>query len=69
MQLQREKDAEAKKAQGTEFYKKKDFVKALELYTEAVNLNPAELIYYSNVAAVHIETKNYAEAIKSCEQG
>lgn len=69
MQIQREKDAEAKKAQGTEFYKKKDFVKALELYTEASNLNPNEILYYSNVAAVHIEMKNFEEAIKSCEQG
>lgn len=38
--IQRAKDAEAKKAEGTEFYKKRDFAKALELYSEAQNMNP-----------------------------
>lgn len=69
MKLQRAKDAEAKKAEGTEYYKKRDFAKALELYTEASNMNPDELIFYSNVAAVHIEMKNFDLAIKVCDQG
>jgi len=69
MQMQRAKDAEAKKAQGTEFYKKRDFAKALELYREAMNMNPDELLYYSNVAAVQIESKNFEDAIKTCDMG
>lgn len=69
MKLQRAKDAEKKKAEGTEYYKKRDFAKALELYTEASAMNPDELIFYSNVAAVHIEMKNFDLAIKVCDQG
>jgi len=41
--------------EGNEFYKKKDFDKALELYTAAIELNPNELLYYTNIAAVFIE--------------
>ena len=33
MQLQRERNAEAKKNEGNDFYKKKDFTKATELYS------------------------------------
>ena len=33
MQKQRERDAEAKKNEGNDFYKKKDFTKATELYS------------------------------------
>jgi stress-induced-phosphoprotein 1 len=43
--------------QGNEFYKKKDFASALALYNEAVSLNPDELLFYTNIAACHIETK------------
>jgi tetratricopeptide (TPR) repeat protein len=63
MQLQRTKEAEVKKLEGNEFYKKKDFNKALELYSAAIELNPSELLYYTNMAAVFIEQKKYDEAI------
>lgn len=61
------KNAEAKKLQGNEFYKKKDFVQALEHYHEAVSMNPDELLFYTNIAACHIEQKNFEEAIKQCD--
>ncbi len=61
--LQRIKDAEVKKQEGNEFYKKKDFTKALELYTAAIELNPNELLYYTNMAAVFIEQKRFDQAI------
>jgi stress-induced-phosphoprotein 1 len=32
-------------------------------------MNPDELIFYSNIAAVHIEKKDYAAAIQSCDKG
>ena len=57
--LQKIKDAEVKKQEGNEFYKKKDFEKALELYTAAIELNPNELLYYTNMAAVYIEQKKF----------
>ena len=65
--LQKIKDAEVKKQEGNEFYKKKDFAKALELYTAAIELNPNELLYYTNMAAVYIEQKKFDQAIAQCD--
>jgi stress-induced-phosphoprotein 1 len=31
-------------------------------------INPDELLFYSNVAAVHIEMKNFQAAVKSCDE-
>ena len=67
LQLQREKDAEVKKNEGNDFYKKKDFAKAIELYKAAIELNPKEIMYYSNLAAVYIEQKNYDLAMAELE--
>ena len=47
------------KQEGNDAYKKKDFAKAIELYKAAIELNPKEIMYYSNLAAVYIEQKNY----------
>jgi len=69
MKIMNAREAEKKKAEGNEFYKKKDFINALKYYNEASDMNPDELIFYSNIAAVHIETKDYASAIKSCDKG
>jgi tetratricopeptide (TPR) repeat protein len=63
LKLQKIKDAEAKKQEGNEFYKKKDFARALELYSAAIELNPNELLYYTNMAAVYIEQKKFDQAI------
>ena len=67
LSLQRSMDAEAKKLEGNEFYKKKDFDKALQLYSAAIELNPNELLYYTNIAAVFIEQKKYEQAIAQCD--
>lgn len=32
-------------------------------------MNPLEILYFSNIAACHIEMKNFDEAIKSCDDG
>jgi len=60
-------DAEAKKNLGNAEYKKKNFEKAIELYTDAIALCPKEIIYHSNLGAVHIEMKNYDACIAECE--
>jgi stress-induced-phosphoprotein 1 len=49
--IQRAKDAEALKLKGNEFYKKKDFETALKHYNEAKEMNPSEVLFYSNIAA------------------
>lgn len=65
----KKKEAEAKKAQGNEFYKKKDFPKAIEMYSAAIELNPEESIYYSNLAAVFMEQKEFDKGIEECQKG
>lgn len=58
-QKSRKERAEAKKVEGNAFYKKKDFVKALELYNEAVEIDPTEINYYNNIAAVYFQMEKY----------
>jgi len=53
--LQRAREAEVKKLEGNDFYKKKDFANAIRLYSEAIELNPKEMTYYTNLAAVYFE--------------
>ena len=52
-------EAEAKKNSGNEEYKKKNFSKAIDHYQQAIQINPNEIIYHSNVAAAHIEMKQF----------
>jgi len=67
--IQRTKDAEAIKLKGNDFYKKKDFETALKHYNEAREMNPAEVLFYSNIAACYIEQKDYDSAIEWCNKG
>merc|ERR1712004_156693 len=66
--IQRGRDADAKKLQGNEFYKKKDFPNAVKLYSEAIELNPKEFTYYSNLAAVYFEMGEYDKVIEQCDR-
>lgn len=54
---------------GNDFYKKKEFETALKHYNEAKDMNPAEILYCSNIAACYIEMKNFEEAVKMCDEG
>lgn len=49
------READEYKSRGNELYKNKEFVKALEMYDEAIEREPNELIYYNNKCAVWIE--------------
>ena len=66
--LQRKRDAEAKKLQGNEFYKKKDFPNAIKLYSEAIEMDPKEMTFYSNLAAVYFEMGEYDKVIEECDK-
>jgi tetratricopeptide (TPR) repeat protein len=57
--LANKKLAEAKKAEGNEAYKAKNFQKALELYGQAIAIDETELTYYTNRAACFYEMKQY----------
>jgi stress-induced-phosphoprotein 1 len=52
-----EDPAEDAKNKGNEAFKKKNFNEALNLYDEAIRLNPNEPLYYNNKAAAYIELK------------
>ena len=62
------KQAEAKKNEGNEFYKKKDFTNALRLYEEALQLDENEVVYINNKAAVYFELKDYQKCIEECDK-
>lgn len=65
--MAQKKQAEGKKNEGNDYYKKRDFAKALELYSEAVALNENEVTYYNNKAACYFEMKDFDRCIEECE--
>ena len=65
--LERERAAEAKKLEGNNFYKAKDFPNAIAKYNEAIELNPREMTFYTNLAAVHFEMAEYERVLELCE--
>lgn len=65
--LETKKKAEAEKAIGNDYYKKKDFENALKYYQNAIDLCPDEIVFHSNKAAVYFEMKKYDECIQCCD--
>uniref|UniRef100_A0A1B6DW00 Stress-induced-phosphoprotein 1 n=1 Tax=Clastoptera arizonana TaxID=38151 RepID=A0A1B6DW00_9HEMI len=63
-----EREALKEKNLGNEAYKKKDFSKALEHYNKAIELNPTDITYLNNIAAVYFEQKDYKKCIEQCEK-
>ncbi|XP_076765953.1 stress-induced phosphoprotein 1 [Xylocopa sonorina] len=61
------KQAQHEKQLGNEAYKQKKFELALEHYNKAVELDPTEIIYLLNIAAVYFEQKEYEKCISQCE--
>lgn len=59
--------AEAKKAEGNQFYKQKKYEEALALYNQAVELDPTEINYYNNIAAVYFQQEKFQECIDQCD--
>eukprot|EP00092_Neocalanus_flemingeri_P006374 GFUD01006863.1.p1 GENE.GFUD01006863.1~~GFUD01006863.1.p1 ORF type:complete len:332 (-),score=92.67 GFUD01006863.1:244-1239(-) len=56
------------KEQGNAAYKAKNFAKAITHYEKAIELDPAEITFRSNLAAVYFEKKDYEECVKVCEK-
>jgi len=63
-----QKAAVAAKEKGNALYKSKKFEEALAAYDEAVTLDPTNMTFVSNKAAVYFTTKKYDECIATCEQ-
>jgi len=61
-----EKAAKEKKELGNEFYKKKEFDKAIEAYDEAIAIDPTNMTFLSNKAAVYFTQKKWDECIEEC---
>ncbi|XP_001603429.1 stress-induced-phosphoprotein 1 [Nasonia vitripennis] len=53
---------------GNAAYKKKDFEEALKHYNKAVEIDPTDITYYLNIAAVYFEQKEYEKCIAQCEK-
>lgn len=63
-----QKQARKEKEQGNEAYKKREFDKALQHYNKAVELDPTDMTYLTNIAAVYFEQKDYKKCIEQCEK-
>ena len=61
-------EAQKAKLEGNEAYKKKDFPTAMLKYSKAIELNPNEITYYLNMAAVHFEMKNFTDCVSTCNK-
>lgn len=61
-------EALKEKEQGNAAYKSKNFTKAIQHYQKAIEIDPSEITFYSNLAAVHFEKKEYEECVKVCEK-
>ncbi|KAF5306204.1 hypothetical protein FQR65_LT07481 [Abscondita terminalis] len=61
--------AKQEKELGNEAYKKKEFIKAITHYENALQHDPTDITFYNNLAAVYFEQKQYETCIKECEKG
>ncbi|RDW71298.1 hypothetical protein BP6252_07861 [Coleophoma cylindrospora] len=59
-------DAEAFKTAGNKHYKAKEWKKAIEEYTKAVEAMPSSATYLSNRAAAYISNGQYLNALEDC---
>lgn len=53
---------------GNEFYKKKEFESAIKHYKRAIEHDPTDITFYTNMAAVYFEQKEYEKCVKECER-
>ncbi|XP_786841.2 small glutamine-rich tetratricopeptide repeat-containing protein alpha [Strongylocentrotus purpuratus] len=60
--------AEKLKNEGNELMKKEQYNKAIEVYTQAINLNSQKSVYYSNRAAAYSKVENHEKALEDCQK-
>jgi stress-induced-phosphoprotein 1 len=53
---------------GNAAYKKRDFEEALKCYSRAAELDPTDMTFLTNRAAVYFEQKEYKKCIEECEK-
>ncbi|TID24523.1 TPR-like protein [Venturia nashicola] len=59
--------AEAHKASGNKFFKAKDYAKAIQEYSKAVDADPTSATYHSNRAAAYISANRFPEALEDAK--
>ncbi|XP_035212131.1 stress-induced-phosphoprotein 1-like [Stegodyphus dumicola] len=62
------KQAIEEKDKGNEFYKQKKFEEAIAQYDKAIELDPTEMTFLTNKAAVYFEQKDFETCVKECEK-
>lgn len=62
----REEAAEAKKNEGNALLSERKFEEAIQAYTEAIELNPKNAIYFANRAAAYSHIRDHDNAVKDC---
>jgi len=65
-QMKRTREAMEKKNQGNTAYKAKDFETALKHYSEAIELDPTNMVFLTNKAAVYYEMGNMEDCREQC---
>ncbi|XP_031484040.1 hsp70-Hsp90 organizing protein 3-like [Nymphaea colorata] len=65
---ERKAEAQREKEAGNAAYKKKEFEKAVQHYTRAMELDDQDISYLTNRAAVYLEMGKYDECIKDCDK-
>lgn len=61
-------EAETEKEKGNEAYRKRDFQTAMAHYDRAIELQPGNMTFRTNKAAVLFEQGNYLECVAECEK-
>lgn len=65
---EKQKEARVKKELGNELYKAKKFDEAIAAYEEALQIDPTNMTFLSNKAAVYFSMKKYQECIATCRE-
>jgi len=60
-------EALKEKQLGNEAYRSRDFPTAISHYEKAISLNPSEMTFHSNLAAVYFELKQLDKCVACCE--
>jgi len=60
--------ADAAKAEGNAFYKKKQFDEAIVAYNKAIEIDPTNMAYLLNRAAAQLEKKDYDAAVEDSKK-
>ena len=58
----------SEKEKGNAAYKSRDFETALNHYDKAIELDPTNVAFYNNKAAVFFEQKEYEKCRKTCQE-